>query len=204
MRTRKGTTPHRSTSGRASAWWITSLARCLHFSQAQAVTAVLKSDGEASSKSIQERFRIARSAPTIAPKSPIGHESNEEVSRRGLDRCLGITIWVATAVQLGPSHPILAWAVRHAVWLFTRFQVKSSGEKAHYSRCGRKYSGEIGLGRGDGVLQVRWVRQAVFARDRASTLSAIERGARAARTICKHAATTSDGWLELVRARSRR
>ena len=47
-------------------------------------------------------------------------------------------------MQLGPSHPTLAWAVRHA-WLLTRCQVKSSGKTAHCALYGREYSFEIGL-----------------------------------------------------------
>ena len=30
-----------------------------------------------------------------------------------------------------PSHPIMAWAFRHAAWLLTRFQVRSSSKTAH-------------------------------------------------------------------------
>ena len=37
------------------------------------------------------------------------------------------------AAQLGVSRSILAWAVRHAAWILTRFQVKSSGKTAHYN-----------------------------------------------------------------------
>ena len=44
-----------------------------------------------------------------------------------------------------PSHPILAWAVRHAGWLLTRCQVKSSGNTEHCSPYGREYSAEKGL-----------------------------------------------------------
>ena len=52
----------------------------------------------------------------------------------GLVRSPGFRMMAATDVQLGPSHPILAWAVRQAAWLLARFQVKSSGKTAHWTR----------------------------------------------------------------------
>ena len=43
-------------------------------------------------------------------------------------------------MQSVQSHPIMAWAVRHAAWLLTRFQARSSGKTAR-----REYWGDIGL-----------------------------------------------------------
>ena len=156
---------------------------------------VLKSDGEASCKSIQGRFRNARSAPTIAPNSPIGHGSNEEVERmiqEGSRPMLGNHNQGrhSRAVWSEPSDSGLGCPTRclaaHTV------PSEELGRKSALFAVWTKVLGRDRT-RGDCVLQVRWdTRQAVPARERASTLSAIERGACAARTICKHA--TSGRW----------
>ena len=97
---------------------------------------ILKRGGEPTCKNIHGRVRNAGSAPTIVQTSLVGSHGSDGVVGRmtqkvtGLVRCLGITIRTATAVQLGPSHPILAGAVRHTVLLLTRFQVKTSSKTA--------------------------------------------------------------------------
>ena len=85
---------------------------------------ILKSDGELSCKSTDGRFGIARSAGIVA-----SHGNH-----------LGFTIKAATTVQLGPSHPILALAVRHAAWLHPRFLVKCSDTAVHCALYGRGLS----------------------------------------------------------------
>ena len=79
----------------------------------------------------------------------------------GLVRCSGITIWIAAAVLLGPSHPILGWAVRHTAWLV---HTVPSGELKQDSPLFLVWARVLGRDRAlrrDGVLQVRWdTRQA--------------------------------------------
>ena len=69
------------------------------------------------------RFRNARSAPTTVQDSCVAIHVQAHDPGGSSDAWESRT---TAAVQLGPSHPILAWAVRHAAWLLARFQVKSS------------------------------------------------------------------------------
>ena len=108
---------------------------------------ILKSDGEESSQAFSDvsetPVRHRRLCRTVWVGS---HGSNGVVERMmqkvtGLVRCLGIPIRTATAVVQGPNHPIIG-GVRHAAWLFTLIQVKSSGNTWHSSAGSDSSCGE--------------------------------------------------------------
>ena len=48
-----------------------------------------------------------------------------------------------TGVKIPPSHPLMAWLVRHATWCLNRFCIRGDGRTAYYRIKGRPYNGEV-------------------------------------------------------------
>ena len=45
--------------------------------------------------------------------------------------------------KIEPTEPMMAWLIRHAGWLITRFRVHPSGKTSYFMVKLRNYSGEV-------------------------------------------------------------
>jgi hypothetical protein len=55
-------------------------------------------------------------------------------------RTLRLTLERKYGVKISPSRLLLRWACRHAAWSLSRFQPKSTGHTAYFSKRGREYT----------------------------------------------------------------
>ena len=109
---------------------------------------ILKCDGEAALKSIQDEVRKQRAEPTILENSPVGDSrangaaeravqalgEQVRVLRRGLEQRLGL--------KLSGKHPITAWLVEHAADLLSKYQVGDDGRTGYERWKGKPFHGE--------------------------------------------------------------
>ena len=109
---------------------------------------VLKCDGEAALKSIQDEVRRQRAEPTILENSPVGDSrangaaeravqalgEQVRVLRRGLEQRLGL--------RLSGKHPVTAWLVEHAADLLSKYQVGNDGKTGYERWKGKPYRSE--------------------------------------------------------------
>ena len=108
---------------------------------------ILKCDGEAALKTIQEVVRHRReNGKTILENSPVGDSrangaaeravqsvsEQVRVIRRGLEQRLGL--------KLSCKHPVLSWLVEHSADLISKYQVGDDGKTAYERWKGKKFT----------------------------------------------------------------
>ena len=116
---------------------------------AQYDTIVLKGDQEKVLIRFAEVVAAKRARPVIVRLSQRGSHQEQgtvELGNRILKGQLR-TIWSyledALGAELPSTHLLIAWAVRHASWLITRFQVKDDGRTPIARIFHKAYQGEV-------------------------------------------------------------
>jgi hypothetical protein len=110
---------------------------------------ILKCDGEAALKSIQEVVRNRREkGKTVLENSPVGDSrangaaeravqsvsEQVRVIRRGLEQRLGL--------KLSCKHPVMTWLVEHSADLISKYQVGEDGKTAYERWKGKRFTME--------------------------------------------------------------
>ena len=109
---------------------------------------ILKCEGEAALKSIQDEVKKKRSEKTVLENSPVGDSrangaaeravqalaEQVRVLRRGLEQRLGL--------RLSGKHPVTAWLVEHAADLLSKYQVGDDGKTGYERWKGKRFQGE--------------------------------------------------------------
>jgi hypothetical protein len=75
--------------------------------------------------------------------SSLGYAENANRMIEGEIRTVRSALEGAIGKALCIEMPILAWLVRHAAWLITRFQVRTDGSTGYRNLKGKKYSGDV-------------------------------------------------------------
>ena len=110
---------------------------------------ILKCDGEAALKTIQEVVRNRREkGKTVLENSPVGDSrangaaeravqsvsEQVRVIRRGLEQRLGL--------KLSSKHPVMTWLVEHSADLISKYQVGEDGKTAYERWKGKRFTME--------------------------------------------------------------
>ena len=110
---------------------------------------ILKSDGEAALKSIQEEVRRRRAENTILENSPRGDSRANGAAERAVQavgeqiRVLRKALESRVGLSLCSSHPVLAWLIEHAADVISKYQVGDDGKTAYERLKGKKFDKEI-------------------------------------------------------------
>lgn len=113
------------------------------------VDVVIRSDQEPALKSVLAEVKARRKGRTLIEHSPkYSHQSvgvaeqangaKEDQTRTLIDR-----VNHATGADVDAKSATMAWAVRHAGWLLTRYRVLSTGQTSYEKIPLKKYSGAI-------------------------------------------------------------
>ena len=99
---------------------------------------IVKTDNEASITAVQ--VRVGELVPRIIPEhNPRYDHQSAGLVERGVQtlECIARTLLLALQARMGRDipvqHPIVHWVVKHAGWLYNRFQVAKDG-KTPYTR----------------------------------------------------------------------
>jgi hypothetical protein len=102
-------------------------------------TIILKSDGEAALKHIQEEVRRRRSEETILENSPVGDSRANGLAERAVQSIIGLVRTMKNALEnrtglkFNCDHPVIPWIVEHSCDVYNKFHVGSDG-KTPYER----------------------------------------------------------------------
>ena len=100
---------------------------------------LLKSDGEAALKHIEEEVQRRRDEETILENSPVGDSRANGVAERavqsivGLIRTLKNALENRTNLKFNCDHPVILWLIEHASDVYNKFHVGADG-KTGYER----------------------------------------------------------------------
>ena len=109
----------------------------------------LHSDGEPAIRALVDSIEGAlpdRLIPSQAPtySSSSNAHAEEAISRvQAQFRVLRVALEAMHGVKIDPRHPLWPWAIKHAGWLVSRFQRRSTGLTAWETVHGGNYSGDI-------------------------------------------------------------
>lgn len=118
---------------------------------------VIQTDPEPAAQDLARSVVSRRKHRVEVRTTPRGsHSSNGGVERfiqsvEAVSRTLGAHVSLRYRVALPDCHPVLVWAIRHAGFLHTRFQVHTSGKTSFEQLKGHKYTSEM-LEYGESVL----------------------------------------------------
>ena len=88
------------------------------------------------------RGTICRTVPRESHASlGAGEQANQEIS--GQVRCLKAQLEDRLKQHVPSDHMIMAWIVRHAGWLITRYAVRADGRTGYEATRGRTFRGEL-------------------------------------------------------------
>ena len=130
----------------------------------------LKSDGESSIQTLVEavisRMHTEENVKRISPTtSPVGSHQSNGMAEVGVQlaeavaRTFTLAVEQRYGVEVKPTSSILPWAVRHAAYVYTRFQVRRNGKTPYEDLTMKKFTspmvefGEIVHGREQGERQ---------------------------------------------------
>ena len=130
----------------------------------------LKSDGESSILTLVEavisRMHTEENVKRISPTtSPVGSHQSNGMAEVGVQlaeavaRTFTLAVEQRYGVEVKPTSSILPWAVRHAAYVYTRFQVRRNGKTPYEDLTMKKFTspmvefGEIVHGREQGERQ---------------------------------------------------
>jgi hypothetical protein len=110
---------------------------------------ILKTDQEQAIMALSRSLKDERKDKTQLTNAPrYSHASMGVVERAnqtlaGQIRSMRLVLQGHLGQRLPATHPLMAWVVRHAAWLITRFVVRPSGRTAYEALRGRAYRSEL-------------------------------------------------------------
>jgi hypothetical protein len=111
--------------------------------------AVIRTDQEqaimAQMRAMQDE-RKQRTVLTNAPRyahAAMGAVERANQTMAGEVRVLRLSLQKHLGQRLPASHPLMAWVIRHAAWLLTRFTIRSSGHTPYETIRGQAYRSEL-------------------------------------------------------------
>ena len=110
---------------------------------------ILKTDQEQAIMALSRSLKDERKDKTQLTNAPrYSHASMGVVERAnqtlaGQIRSMRLVLQGHLGQRLPATHPLMAWVVRHAAWLITRFVVRPSGRTAYEALRGRAYRSKL-------------------------------------------------------------
>ena len=107
---------------------------------------ILKCDGEAALKTIQEAVRSRRNGKTVLENSPVGDSRSNGAAERAVQavaeqvRVIRRGLEVRLGLKLSCKHPVTCWLVEHCADLISKYQVGDDGKTAYERWKGKRFT----------------------------------------------------------------
>jgi hypothetical protein len=109
---------------------------------------ILKSDGEAALKHIQEEVRRRREEETILENSPVGDSRSNGHAERAVQSIVGLVRTMKNALEnrtnlkLDCNHAVIPWIIEHASDTYNKFHVCADGKTPYEKWKGKSWDKE--------------------------------------------------------------